>query len=271
MATQGSPLSSFREASKPTSEPDTGLLSCNRNQDADLQDGRVAGIVTGRSEHLATEQEVIMSKIQELTNSLSELSRDDLEFLIYRATSLLKSMRVVRIRRLYKRCGKDGCTCAKGALTDYGHGPYLYATWSTNGKQRQRSLGREYHDREFKRMAQTKLPSWFEKRFHVSNKQFDAMSKEHQWGCTEKALDDQEFLMLYNIAPEEDHVGRPRKLRYNRDKYKTALLKAQDSLTIGLNEFQHYGVGTLRGVLILRQMLSKGFHLAEKAEGDDYV
>lgn len=210
-----------------------------------------------------------MSKIQEITNSLPELDKDDLEFLLHRVLGLLKGMRVVRIKRIYKRCGKSKCTCAQGALADYGHGPYLYAVWSEDGNTRQKSLGREYHDREFGRMTQARLPSWFDKQFSVSPKRYEAMSKQQQWSCSERALDDQEFLALYNIAPQEDHVGRPRKLRYSRGKYKAALLKAQDALTVGLNEFQHYGVGTLRGVLILRQMISDGFYLEKKAEGNN--
>lgn len=245
------------------------LASCSKNPDRSLQDARVTGILTSQFKELAARKEPEVSKIQEITNDLSELSRDDLKFLVYRASQLLKGMRKLRIKRLFKRCGKPGCTCTQGELTDYGHGPYLYAIWSENGKRRQKSLGRIYHEWEFKRMAGTELPVWFEKRFLVSEKEYLAKTLEGRWSCKERSLDDAEFLAFYNILPDEDKVGRPRRLRYHQDKFDAAVSEALDQQTRGENEFQHYGIGTLRGVLHLRSMLAKGFYLVETADGEN--
>lgn len=250
-----------------TKETDRSLVSCSENPGKDLQGKYIAGIVTSQFKELAIRREQKMSKMKEMLNGLSELSRKDLELLINEATRLFRSMRKVRIKRIFKRCGKPGCTCEKGELADYGHGPYLYAIWSENGKARQKSLGRIYHEWEFKRMAGTELPLWFEKRLLVSEKEYLALTPERRWSCKERSLSDAEFLAFYNILPDEDKVGRPRRLRYNKDKFDTAVSEAEDQQTIGLNEFQHYGIGTLRGVLVLRSMLAKGFYLVEKADG----
>lgn len=39
----------------------------------------------------------------------------------------------------FKRCGKDNCRCARGAL----HGPYFYEFWRENGRQRKAYVKRE--------------------------------------------------------------------------------------------------------------------------------
>lgn len=210
-----------------------------------------------------------MSKTREMLNDLSELSRKDLELLINEATRLFRSMRKVRIKRIFKRCGKPGCTCAQGELTDYGHGPYLYAIWSENGRARQKSLGRFYHERELERMAQAVPPAWFDKRFFVSQKQYDALTPQGRWSCKEWSLTSEEFLTFYNIPQHEDNVGRPRKLRFNKDKYDTEFNRAKDKHEIGFSEFRHYGIGTLRGVLYLRSILAKGFYLVENTDGEN--
>lgn len=41
-------------------------------------------------------------------------------------------------RREYVKCGKRGCSCAKGT----GHGPYWYAYWKERGKLKKRYLGK---------------------------------------------------------------------------------------------------------------------------------
>jgi predicted ATPase/DNA-binding SARP family transcriptional activator len=47
----------------------------------------------------------------------------------------------VTYRRQYRRCGKPGCSrCAAGGR---GHGPYWYATWWEEGRQRSRYLGKD--------------------------------------------------------------------------------------------------------------------------------
>lgn len=209
-----------------------------------------------------------MSKIRELLHDLTELNRDELELLLNEATRLFKGMRKIRIKRLFKRCGKAGCTCAQGELTDYGHGPYLYAIWSENGKRTQRSIGRVYYEWEFERMAKAALPVWYSKPFRVSDKEYDALSTQGRWSCKEWSLTDVEFLALYNISPSEDKVGRPRKLRFNKDKFYAEFSKVEDTHTVGESEFRHYGIGTLRGVLLLREMLTRGFYLETSTDGE---
>jgi hypothetical protein len=43
----------------------------------------------------------------------------------------------VHLRRLMVRCGRRGCHCRPGAR----HGPYWYAYWQENGRQRTRYVG----------------------------------------------------------------------------------------------------------------------------------
>lgn len=226
-------------------------------------------MVTSQFKELAAGKEQEVSKTKEVLSDLSELSRKDLELLINEATRLFRSMRKVRIKRVFKRCGKPLCTCAYGELADYGHGPYLYAIWSEDGRARQKSLGRIHHEWEFERMAKAVPPVWFDGRFSVSQKQYDALTPQKRRSCKEWSLTDAEFLAFYNIPPLEDKVGRPRKLRYNKDKFDTEFSRTKDKHEIAFSEFRRYGIGTLRGVFLLRSMLAKGFYLVETADGEN--
>lgn len=252
-----------------TKKLSSGLVSCSKNPDEDLQGEYITGIVTSQFKKLAIREEQEMSKMKEMLNDLLGLNRKDLELLINEATRLFRSMRKIRIKRIFKRCGKPGCTCEKGELTDYGHGPYLYAIWSEDGKARQMSLGRAFHERELETMANAVPPVWFDKRFLVSQKQYDALKPQRRWSCKEWSLTDAEFLTFYNIPPHEDNVGRPRKLRYDKDKYDTEFSRTRDKHEISFSEFRRYGVGTLRGVFLLRSMLARGFYLVEKTDGEN--
>lgn len=41
-----------------------------------------------------------------------------------------------------RRCGKEGCTCLDGELSEVGHGPYWYAYWRESGKLKNMYVGK---------------------------------------------------------------------------------------------------------------------------------
>jgi hypothetical protein len=47
--------------------------------------------------------------------------------------------RSLTYRREYVKCGKNGCSCAKGK----GHGPYWYAYWREGKKLKKKYLGKK--------------------------------------------------------------------------------------------------------------------------------
>jgi len=51
--------------------------------------------------------------------------------------NLKRSLRHYTYRREYVKCGKQGCSCAKGK----GHGPYWYAYWREGKKLKKKYLG----------------------------------------------------------------------------------------------------------------------------------
>jgi hypothetical protein len=41
-----------------------------------------------------------------------------------------------------RRCGKVGCGCLDGEISEVGHGPYWYAYWRADGKLKSRYVGK---------------------------------------------------------------------------------------------------------------------------------
>lgn len=90
---------------------------------------------------------------QRLQQELKKLSPKDLKALQGWLTQLLQqqahaeeklpgktstSKQHYTYRREYVKCGKRGCSCAKGK----GHGPYWYAYWKEGGKLKKQYLGK---------------------------------------------------------------------------------------------------------------------------------
>lgn len=41
-----------------------------------------------------------------------------------------------------RRCGKLGCSCMDGEISEVGHGPYWYAYWNEDGKTQNQYVGK---------------------------------------------------------------------------------------------------------------------------------
>jgi len=41
-----------------------------------------------------------------------------------------------------RRCGKAGCPCMDGEVSEVGHGPYWYAYWHEKGKTKNKYIGK---------------------------------------------------------------------------------------------------------------------------------
>lgn len=42
-----------------------------------------------------------------------------------------------------RRCGKEGCRCMEGELSEVGHGPYWYAYWREDSRLKTRYIGKK--------------------------------------------------------------------------------------------------------------------------------
>lgn len=199
-----------------------------------------------------------MGKISQILDEL-KLNRWELEDLIREAQERLKAARPVYLKEVFKRCGKPGCTCTYGDVSEYGHGPYLYAVWSENGKQAQKSLGPKFEDEQIQEIRNQPKPQWYD--FRVDQKKIDRMSQERQWEVRERTLEHEEFLAYYGVNPWEDTLNRPRSFKYDRRAYRDALEDWQSSREIALSRFSLYGVGTKRGVSILQGLEEKGCYI----------
>lgn len=161
----------------------------------------------------------------------------------------------IRLKHVYKKCNKDNCTCRYGDVEEYGHGPYIYVTWSENGRQRQKSLGRCYLKSELDRLADTPRPSVVD--FIVPREQ----AEKNRERFDEWTLNYDDYAKYYGVYPHEDKLGRPQVVYYDRSRYEKAVSKWRETQVSGTNEFAHLGVGSPRGVRVLRSMLNRGYYL----------
>lgn len=187
-----------------------------------------------------------------ISEFLQSLDRPGLIALKAQVEDEIKRRVPIKIREIYKRCGKADCTCQYGELDDYGHGPYLYATWSHKGKQRQRSLGKKWTTSAMHKLRDKTEP------------------RPYQYAITEKsktdgqphALSYEDFYSHYGVYPMDDALGRPRVISVNYDAYSRDYQVWQDGQEIALSEFAHLGIGTMKGLATLRNLLNDGKYLA---------
>lgn len=196
-----------------------------------------------------------------------ELINDRAELLEIKALveERLKLMRPFRIMEVLKTCGKEDCSCQDNL--DQRHGPYLIAAFVEDGRQRQKNLGRKYLEAEFRSMAQDGAPSWFN--FVVKKSVYEKVKEDERYerGWTKRLLKAQEFEEFYGIHHSEDKFDRPYDLYYSYRRYSIEVGRWSDKIDVLESEFRAFGVGTQKGVAILRGLLSRGYYLANE-KGD---
>ena len=179
-----------------------------------------------------------MSKVKEILEALPSLSQIDLQLILDNVKPILRPKGVVQVREVYKTCGKPNCTCSFGPSSEYGHGPYLYASWKGwEGKRKQVSLGKPLSDQAIDQLRDLPQPVWYD--FKISEKQKDRMSESQQWYVTERTLTESEFLDLYGLSRREDTLNRDFELLYDYKSFDLANEKWTEMQDILSSHFCH--------------------------------
>lgn len=202
-----------------------------------------------------------MSKISDLLASLA-LSRSEMLELRECLDRSLKGHKVT-IRQTYKRCGKEGCSCEFGELKRFGHGPYLYASWTDpdNGAQLI-YLGKSAAQEEIEEMRLFPEPHWLDYSYPLSAKK----SRKTSAGplLWERTMLPSEFLRFYGVTLDEDRLNRDTMRLVNDDAYESAVRTWQAEQDALNGEFSHLGIVTPRAVGILRRLVSQGYEVVLK-------
>lgn len=195
----------------------------------------------------------------------AKLNRFELQELIAESTKRLKAIRPFTLRKTYRRCGKPECMCSE----QYGshlHGPYLYILFTTNnGEQVQKSLGRLYSEEDIQEMCERPRPRWYDRKYILNNRQLGKVGSEvrYQKGWWQYDLSPETFEAVHECKMEDDKFGRPRKIWVNYRQYETDAAKWDEVQNVCAAEWSNYGVGTIKGVKILDQLVADGYYLAE--------
>lgn len=201
---------------------------------------------------LANRKDKIVYNLIEL---LDELSRPELVYLISMAKAKLLACRKMTIHQNYKKCGKENCTCQGGAARHYGHGPYLVASYTQGGKRRQKSLGLWQDEDYFIGLEKDPLPEWFQ--FAVGEAEYGKMAEARQWETHERTLVDYEFKKYYDVAPEEDKMHRPWRLRFDARPYRDALKEWDENRKVIDSPFRRFGVAKPSSISWLARMIGE--------------
>jgi len=191
---------------------------------------------------------------------MKDLSKSELDSIIGYAKKLKARIRPITIRVVYKKCGKADCTCSYGSLEEYGHGPYLVASYTSDGKQRQRSLGKECDQQFFISLATAPAPPWY--KFAVTGKQKKAMSRERQWDVVERSLTSWEFAAFHGVEKDASAMDRIERMEYDTAEHELAMRDWRAGQDVSANEFMACGVGKYGAVLWLRSMVEKGYYVS---------
>ncbi len=202
-----------------------------------------------------------MSKTED---SLDGMERRGLTKLIERAEKALKYLRPFRVKLVFKKCGKKGCSC-EGATS---HGPYTYVVYTDRqGGPRQRSLGKTLTAADLDILDAAKEPQWYD--FSVPDFLFSGEApieaKAREADSRSAAihflyLSSLEYLAYYGIREEYDTLNRPHRLAYDRIMFQAEWDHWQEGQKIAGSEWAEFGVGTSKGIGILNTLSSEGYY-----------
>lgn len=183
----------------------------------------------------------------------------------------IKEFRPVRIKRKWKRCGKDECFCMDGPSDgSWGnlHGPYLFAQYvdHTTRKTKTVSLGRFWGEVDIKE-AQDRILEWWAY-YKVSpvdrSTMTDELQSDYSWGYTLRGDD---FFNFYGLKVSEDTLDRHTRY-YGTEASHDAFRSYQDEFVRNLEALDHewasvHGLASHMGQRKLADLLAKKYYLVD--------
>lgn len=190
---------------------------------------------------------------------LGKMSRPELLELQDDIKTELKNRRPYRIKERVTRCGKEGCWCAEG---QNGHGPYLYVTYREHGKTQAVGLGPKLEEWEMLE-AYLDLPD-VGLYLTTPDYKYVLMTHDETEDWFYYTMTPRQFKERYGVSKAEDKFGRPDKFWGSNDahiRYESDHAIAIEERNIPHNEWSCYGVSTLRGIAVLKELEKRGYYL----------
>ncbi len=105
----------------------------------------------------------IYDAIQEIKDTpFDRLDRGDLLLMIKACQEKLSHIRPITLTEVYKKCGKKDCSCHFGDVAEYGHGPYLQASYKDDDdKRKTKNLGKVQNYQWFNDQRSKIEPKWY--------------------------------------------------------------------------------------------------------------
>lgn len=199
----------------------------------------------------------------ELFEALAELSYEDTLEVEQFIKSRKKEFRPFRIKTKFRRCGKKYCYCMDGPSdNEWGnlHGPYLFAQYREGGKTKLKSLGKERDPSDLD-YSHLELPKWYH--YIVSEEQYEKMSDDRKWETYERSLTREEFVDKYKMSPEEDKIGVPHRLIFDKRKYEADYERYKELSEVSFSKWRKLGIGSPSGIKILDDLIKQGYYFKE--------
>lgn len=203
-----------------------------------------------------------------MDKALESLGYEELLELRKEVNERIKKFKPLRIRKKFKRCGKDGCVCQQGpADGSWGnlHGPYLFAQFQDkNGNTRVRSLGKWYDRKDIldtRMKPKRPLYEAFTVPLETWKEKYEGDGKN--WVYWD--LDDFEFEERYGLPPGEDTFNRHRRLYGLKSDYDRWVIENELRLD-RIEGAEHvwaetWGLADLKGQAVLAELLAGEYFL----------
>lgn len=183
----------------------------------------------------------------------------------------LRQFRPVRIKKKWKRCGKETCFCAAGPGDgSWGnlHGPYLFAQFVDHSTKRTRSisLGKYYDQEAVDEVSDQSLD--FSEFFHLTEADYGKMGQadkdKNRWAIR---LTEADFELFHGIRWIEDQLDRHGTF-YGTEANYEAYMAARGEISeqkAGLTHIwtREYGLASPAGQRALKGLLQKNYYLKQ--------
>ncbi len=203
-------------------------------------------------------------KTKEVLLWLEAEDRETLLLIRKKASEIIETFRPMRLSSVWKRCGRQECTC-NDSLDDR-HGPYLNLSYNNDkGERVQRSLGPKWQMEDLWDMSEEGRPVWYEPVFVVPDgalRKVRSQEQRREKGWERRDLSDKEFARYYGLALSEDQMTRTRSLWILQDAYQSAVQSWEDMQEIAISNWATHGVGNLKAIRLLDSLLKSGYFLA---------